>query len=277
MAVDVLRVADRVAGTAIERLTSAHHARRLGKLGRSAQRRPPDDGRLWAAGDPPPRAGNALEVLIEGAAYFPALEQAIRCARRSVSIAGWCITPGFALARDEPPVLLRELLREAADCRRSILEEPARRTFRPPGLGDLRSQIVLLARSSRPHNGMPPAIGFTRQARRCERHNGNHRLQSRGLKPRAVMSVTPPTVSPASAPGSVLRTSQTSPSGAVWRSSNICSRARSTDQASYFLSRVTIAPTDAARMSRWRKKRFLTMAHNAANPTRYLDSPTIAP
>jgi phosphatidylserine/phosphatidylglycerophosphate/cardiolipin synthase-like enzyme len=115
MTVNVLRVADRVAGNAIEGLTSAHHARRLGKLGRSAQRSPPDDGRLWAAGDPPPRAGNALEVLIEGAAYFPALEQAIRSARRSVLIAGWCITPGFAVVRDEPPVLLRELLREAAE------------------------------------------------------------------------------------------------------------------------------------------------------------------
>src|SRR5665213_569604 len=115
MPVNVLRVADRVAGTVFERLTSAHLARRLGKLGRSAQLTPPDDGRLWAVGDPPPRAGNAIEVLIEGAAYFPALEQAIRCARRSVLIAGWCITPGFALVRHEPPVLLRELLAEAAE------------------------------------------------------------------------------------------------------------------------------------------------------------------
>src|SRR5664280_2466392 len=115
MPMDVLGVADRVAGNAIERLTNAHHARRLGKLGRSAQRTPPDDGRLWAAGDPPPRAGNALDVLIDGAAYFPALEQAIRRARRSVLLAGWCITPEFALLRDEPPVLLRELLGEAAE------------------------------------------------------------------------------------------------------------------------------------------------------------------
>jgi phosphatidylserine/phosphatidylglycerophosphate/cardiolipin synthase-like enzyme len=99
----------------IERLTTAHHARRLGKLGRSAQCTPPDDGRVWAAGDPSPRAGNRLDVLIGGAAYFAALEQAIREARRSVLIAGWCITPGFALVRDEPPVLLRELLREAAE------------------------------------------------------------------------------------------------------------------------------------------------------------------
>jgi phosphatidylserine/phosphatidylglycerophosphate/cardiolipin synthase-like enzyme len=96
-------------------MTNAHHARRLGKLGRSAQRTPPDDGRLWAAEDPPPRTGNALDVLIDGAAYFPALERAIRGARRSVLIAGWCITPQFALVRDEPPVLLRELLGEAAE------------------------------------------------------------------------------------------------------------------------------------------------------------------
>ncbi|MGZ6565546.1 MAG: hypothetical protein ACXVH1_39510, partial [Solirubrobacteraceae bacterium] len=61
MPVNVLGVADRVAGAGIERLTSAHHVRRLGKLGRSGQRTPPDDGRLWAAGDPPPRAGNAIE------------------------------------------------------------------------------------------------------------------------------------------------------------------------------------------------------------------------
>jgi phosphatidylserine/phosphatidylglycerophosphate/cardiolipin synthase-like enzyme len=115
MAMNVIRVADRAAGNAIERLTSAHHARRLGKLGRSGQRTPPDDGRTWAAADPPPRAGNAIDVLIEGAAYFPVLEQAIRDAQRSVLIAGWCITPEFALVRNEPPVLLRELLGEAAE------------------------------------------------------------------------------------------------------------------------------------------------------------------
>jgi phosphatidylserine/phosphatidylglycerophosphate/cardiolipin synthase-like enzyme len=108
-------VADRAVRDAIERLTNAHHARRLGKLGRAAQRTPPDDGRLWAAGDPPPRAGNALDVLIGGVAYFSALEEAIRGARRSVLIAGWCITPRFALVRAEPPVVLRELLREAAE------------------------------------------------------------------------------------------------------------------------------------------------------------------
>ena len=115
MGIDVVSVADRAVGNVIEGMTNAHHARRLGRLGRGAQRTPPDDGQLWAAGDPPPRAGNAVEVLIDGVAYFSALEQAIRGARRSVLLAGWCITPEFALVRDEPPVLLRELLREAAE------------------------------------------------------------------------------------------------------------------------------------------------------------------
>jgi phosphatidylserine/phosphatidylglycerophosphate/cardiolipin synthase-like enzyme len=115
MGIDVVSVTDRAVGNAIEGMTNAHHARRLGRLGRGAQRTPPDDGQLWAAGDPPPRAGNAVDVLIDGVAYFSALERAIRGARRSVLLAGWCITPHFALVRTEPPVLLRELLREAAE------------------------------------------------------------------------------------------------------------------------------------------------------------------
>ena len=112
---DVVGAADRLAGDAVEHLMNAHHARRLARLGHAEQREPPDDGRLWTAGDPPPRAGNALEVLIGGAAYFAAVERAIRAARRSVLIAGWSLSPHFALVRDEPPVLLRELLAEAAE------------------------------------------------------------------------------------------------------------------------------------------------------------------
>jgi KUP system potassium uptake protein len=45
------------------------------------------------------------------------------------------------------------------------------------------------------------------------------------------------------------------------------------DQASYFLSQITIVPTDAPGMSRWRKRLFLTMAHNAANPAQYFRLP----
>jgi len=45
------------------------------------------------------------------------------------------------------------------------------------------------------------------------------------------------------------------------------------DHASYFLSQITIVPTDAPGMSGWRKKLFLMMAHNAANPAEYFRLP----
>jgi KUP system potassium uptake protein len=37
-------------------------------------------------------------------------------------------------------------------------------------------------------------------------------------------------------------------------------------RASYFLSRITIVPTAAPGMARWRKKLFVVIARNAANP-----------
>ncbi len=149
--VDALGLADRLAGRAIERVTNAHHARRLDKLGRAAQRTPPDDGRLWAAGDPGPRTGNALDVLIDGAAYFAALEEAIGDARRSVLIAGWCLTPEFALLRDEPPVLLREVLGEAAETVdvRVLLWAGAPVPAFTPRRGDVRAGRDALVRGTR--------------------------------------------------------------------------------------------------------------------------------
>ena len=45
------------------------------------------------------------------------------------------------------------------------------------------------------------------------------------------------------------------------------------EQASYFLSHMTIVPTTGPGMSMWRKKLFLLMAHNAANPATYFGLP----
>ena len=45
------------------------------------------------------------------------------------------------------------------------------------------------------------------------------------------------------------------------------------DTASYFLSRMTIVPTDAPTMRRWRKKLFMGVARNAANPVTYFGLP----
>jgi phosphatidylserine/phosphatidylglycerophosphate/cardiolipin synthase-like enzyme len=106
--------ADRFAGGLLEGAIAVHHRRRLRHLGHAASIDPPEDG-LWAAGDPPPRPGNSLEILVDGAEALGRIERAIRGAKRHVHIAGWSVTPHFALTRGEPPVVLRELLADTAE------------------------------------------------------------------------------------------------------------------------------------------------------------------
>ena len=45
------------------------------------------------------------------------------------------------------------------------------------------------------------------------------------------------------------------------------------ERASYFLSRITILPTRAPGMAMWRKKLFVVIARNAANPVAYFGLP----
>ncbi len=45
------------------------------------------------------------------------------------------------------------------------------------------------------------------------------------------------------------------------------------DDSSYFLSRITIVPTDAPGMRKWRKKLFVAMSRNSANPVEYFALP----
>ncbi len=102
-------------GRVLESAIGAHHRRRLRRAGRLDQLRPPRDGTLWPAGDPPPRPGGELEVLVDGAEALPRIAEAIAGARSYVHIAGWHITPGFGLTRDEEARSLRELLGDRAE------------------------------------------------------------------------------------------------------------------------------------------------------------------
>jgi phosphatidylserine/phosphatidylglycerophosphate/cardiolipin synthase-like enzyme len=105
--------ADDAVGQAIERLVMAHHRRRLRRAGQlpalDAQRAG------WIRGELPPRAGNQVEVLVDGAVALPEIADAIAGASRSVHLAGWHVRPGFTLVRHGTPVVLRDLLAEAAE------------------------------------------------------------------------------------------------------------------------------------------------------------------
>jgi phosphatidylserine/phosphatidylglycerophosphate/cardiolipin synthase-like enzyme len=114
MNVGALSQIDRWTGQGVERAIAAHHRRRLRRAGRLEQLDPPADRSLWAAGDPPPRAGNSLEVLIDGEQALPAIAEALAGARSHVHIAGWHLSADFGLTRDAGAARLRDLLGELA-------------------------------------------------------------------------------------------------------------------------------------------------------------------
>jgi hypothetical protein len=66
-------------------------------------------------GEPSPRPGNAIDVLIGGIEALPVIAREWEAARSHVHIIGWFCSPDFALCRGERPVLLRHLLAELAE------------------------------------------------------------------------------------------------------------------------------------------------------------------
>jgi phosphatidylserine/phosphatidylglycerophosphate/cardiolipin synthase-like enzyme len=104
---------DAVVGDGVEAAVNARHRRRLRKLG-WARAIDPIGGGLWAEGDPPPRDGNAIDLLIDGSEALPAIAEAIGNAQRFVHVTGWHITPGFELIREEG-LSVGHLLAEVAE------------------------------------------------------------------------------------------------------------------------------------------------------------------
>src|SRR5919204_2420992 len=105
---------DRAIGRGIERVVRGHHRRRLRRAGWEQALDPPRSG-AFCAGEPPPRRGCRLEVLIDGANALPAIAEAIRSARSRVHVAGWHVAPDFELERGAGARPLRELLAEVAE------------------------------------------------------------------------------------------------------------------------------------------------------------------
>ena len=114
MAIPLLSRADAAVGNAIEAAVSAKHRRRLARLGWERALEPPDDG-VWAAGDPSPRQGCSLDVLVDGAQALPAIAEALQGARSYVHLTGWHLAPHFELVRGEPAVGVGALLAELAE------------------------------------------------------------------------------------------------------------------------------------------------------------------
>lgn len=83
-------------GQAVERLVVSHHRRRLARIGWLGALDAPPGG--FAAGEPPPRTGNRLEILIDDATGLPRIADEIEKAESYVHLAGWFFSPEFRAA-----------------------------------------------------------------------------------------------------------------------------------------------------------------------------------
>jgi len=119
---DLVARVDGAIGRAVEGTTTRHHRRRLSRVGWAGAYDPAGAG-ILAGGDPPMRAGNAVDILVDGVEAFGSMLEAIGSARSSINITGWHANPSFALDAADPPSRLREVL---SRCR------PACRGPRPP-------------------------------------------------------------------------------------------------------------------------------------------------
>ena len=115
MAARLVTRVDGWAGHGIEATIGWHHRRRLERVGRIDQLDPPPGRLLWAAADPPPRTGGALEVLVDGGQALPRIAEALTGARSHVDVVGWHLTPDFGLTRDDRASRLRDLLGDLAE------------------------------------------------------------------------------------------------------------------------------------------------------------------
>jgi phosphatidylserine/phosphatidylglycerophosphate/cardiolipin synthase-like enzyme len=109
---DFLYGLDKRLGDRLDHVVCNHHTRRLRKIGWEHALRPGSG--WWATGEPPPRKGNSVEVLIDGAEAMPRIVEEIRAARSHIHVTGWHVDPEFEIERGPERLQLQDLLREAA-------------------------------------------------------------------------------------------------------------------------------------------------------------------
>jgi phosphatidylserine/phosphatidylglycerophosphate/cardiolipin synthase-like enzyme len=110
----VLGRLDALIGDGIEAAVAYKHRRRLQRLGWGHVFEPTDPG-VWARGDPPPREGCELVVLIDGANALPQMAERLAEATRYVHITGWHVEPSFELVKGRPHGAIGVLLADLAE------------------------------------------------------------------------------------------------------------------------------------------------------------------
>src|SRR6476660_4828446 len=110
---EALLSAECLLGEAISDQISRHHRRRLRRIG--WEHALDANGTGWAGGEPSPRPGNAVDIMIDGAEALPMMARELAAARSHIHMTNWFLSPDFELVRGDKPVVLRHLLAELAE------------------------------------------------------------------------------------------------------------------------------------------------------------------
>jgi phosphatidylserine/phosphatidylglycerophosphate/cardiolipin synthase-like enzyme len=105
---------DALVGDGIEAVVAHKHRRRLARLGWRHVFEAGEPG-VWARGEPSPREGCELTVLIDGGNALPEMAARLAEAQRYVHITGWHLEPSFELIKGRPHGAIGVLLAELAE------------------------------------------------------------------------------------------------------------------------------------------------------------------
>lgn len=146
-------------GNRIDKAVSNRHRRGLRRVG--WEHALDATAFAYARGTAPPRPGNALEILIDGAEALPRMAQEMAAATSHVHLTGWFLSPELALSREEEPLVVRVLLAELAeriDVRVLLWKGAPIPAFRP-SRGDVREMEQTLTRHTKIKSALDSCTG----------------------------------------------------------------------------------------------------------------------
>ena len=147
-----------------ERLDDLTRKRSRKRLRHSGWERALDASRLeFAHGSFPARAGNRLDVLVDGSEALPAIATELARAESYVNLTGWFFSPELHMSRDDEPTIVRNILAELAeriDVRVLSWKGAPLPVFKP-SQKDVREMLDALTRHTKIEAHADGCTGFT--------------------------------------------------------------------------------------------------------------------
>lgn len=150
-------------GERLDRAVRSRHRQRLRHVGWERALDVSQLGYARNRGAFPARAGNRLDVLVDGSEALPAIAAELARAESFVHLAGWFFSPELDLSRNDEPMIVRNLLAELAERVdvRLLSWKGAPLPLFKPSQRDVREMLESMARHTKIDARADGRTGFT--------------------------------------------------------------------------------------------------------------------